>query len=138
MDKQGQLLLSYADNALTGNISLYESFTRTVAEIVLSGTPDHRFNLVSTIIVNLICESGCTHCVLNINDLCFYQENVVNEVAVGGIVAIINAAIEQGANIAIVTDDSFFRNIISLAFNKHKRCSKVRAVSTTEDHGIGY
>ncbi len=132
MEKQCQLLLSYADNSFAANISLYRSTANTVAEVILSGAPDNKFSMIATVIFDVLTESECSHCVLNINDIDFYENQVVNEFAVGGVVTIITSAIEQGASVAVITDDSIFRNIIHQAFKKHKRCSKVKTFSVQE------
>ncbi len=136
MEKLSQLYLSYADSKLTGNISLYRRRDTTVVEVVLNGNPDNNFNLIATLVLDVLSESACTHCVLNICDLSFYETDAVNEYSVGGVVTIISTAVDQGAVVAIISDDTDFRSIIDRAFKKHKRYKNIRTFSSHEVCGL--
>ena len=132
MEKQCQLYLSYADNRFTCNISLYRTITSSIGEVVLAGVPDGKFKMITTIILDALFESAVDSFIFNINDVDFYENRSVNEFAVGGVVTIISSAIEQGATVAVITDDANFRNVIYQAFRKHKKFSKVNTFSTTD------
>ena len=123
-------------NQVSGNITLFTAFSKNIVEVVLSGNPDSRLDIISTVIIDLISESRCAQCVLNICDLLFYNDGDVNEYSVDGVVSIISTVIEQGASAAIISDDSNFRNIIGQAFRKHKKSSKVRTFSSREVAGL--
>ncbi len=130
--KFGQFILQYATETLSCTINLFSTRGGTLAEVVLAGTAETGINLITTVIIAAITECQATEVIINIDDLTFYDQKIINEANVGGVVTLVSFTIDQGASAIVITDDQFFRDTIRNAFAKHKRYSRLTVLSKNE------